>query len=73
MDAVDVVNEDVYCDKLRLNQILLNLLSNAIIKFTLLVEKYRFSLNKRRGSRGYGAYELRVKDSGIGMTQEFCR
>ena len=25
MDAMDVTNEDVYCDKLRLNQILLNL------------------------------------------------
>ena len=33
MDAMDVTNEDVYCDKLRLNQILLNLLSNAV-KFT---------------------------------------
>ena len=33
MDAMDVTNEDVYCDKLRLNQILLNLLSKAV-KFT---------------------------------------
>ena len=30
IDAVDVQNEDVLCDKLRLNQVLLNLLSNAI-------------------------------------------
>lgn len=33
IDAVDVKNEDILCDKLRLNQILLNLLSNAT-KFT---------------------------------------
>ena len=33
MDAMDVTNEDVYCDKMRLNQVLLNLLSNAV-KFT---------------------------------------
>ena len=33
IDTVDVVNEHVLCDKLRLNQILLNLLSNAM-KFT---------------------------------------
>ena len=33
MDTVEVVDEDVYCDKIRLNQVLLNLLSNAI-KFT---------------------------------------
>ncbi len=33
MDAIDVADEDVYCDRTRLGQILLNLLSNAI-KFT---------------------------------------
>ena len=30
MDAIDITDEDVYCDKTRLNQILMNLLSNAI-------------------------------------------
>ncbi len=33
MDAVDVIHEDIFCDRLRLNQILLNLLSNSI-KYT---------------------------------------
>ncbi len=33
MDAINVSDEDVYCDKTRLNQVLLNLMSNAI-KFT---------------------------------------
>lgn len=72
MDAVDVVNEDVYCDKLRLNQILLNLLSNAI-KFTPSGGKISVQFKqKEEAPEGYGAYELHVKDSGIGMTQEFA-
>lgn len=72
MDAVDVMNEDVYCDKLRLNQILLNLLSNAI-KFTPSGGKISVQFKQKEGApEGYGAYELRVKDSGIGMTQEFA-
>ncbi len=29
IDAVDVYHEEIFCDKLRLNQILLNLLSNS--------------------------------------------
>ena len=33
IDTVDVRNELVYCDKLRLNQVLLNLISNAL-KYT---------------------------------------
>lgn len=72
MDAVDVINEDVYCDKLRLNQILLNLLSNAI-KFTPSGGKISVQFKqKEEAPEGYGSYELRVKDSGIGMTQEFA-
>ena len=30
MDAMDITDEDVYCDKTRLNQVLMNLLSSAI-------------------------------------------
>lgn len=33
IDAVDVMNEEIFCDGLRLNQVLLNLLSNSV-KFT---------------------------------------
>ena len=33
IDTVDILDEDIYCDKLRLNQVLLNLLSNAV-KYT---------------------------------------
>ena len=36
IDTVDVLDEDIYCDKLRLNQVLLNLLSNSV-KYTALL------------------------------------
>lgn len=71
IDAVDVVNEDVICDKLRLNQILLNLLSNAM-KFTKPggVVSLRIIQNKDL-KNGYAEYEFRIKDNGIGMSKEF--
>ncbi|MCM1226311.1 MAG: response regulator [Clostridium sp.] len=72
VDAVNVIDEDIYCDKLRLNQILLNLLSNAM-KFTPAGGTVSLRLiEKERSHEGYGNYELRVKDTGIGMSQEFA-
>ena len=71
MDAMDVTNEDVYCDKTRLNQVLLNLLSNAI-KFTPAGGTVSVRLKQYPGlQRGSELYEIRVKDNGIGMSEEF--
>ena len=73
MDAMDVTDEDVYCDKTRLNQVLLNLLSNAI-KFTPAGGTVSVRLKQFPGTKkGSGLYEIRVKDSGIGMSQEFIQ
>ena len=71
IDAVDVKNEDILCDKLRLNQILLNLLSNAT-KFTqnggtIIVR----IIQKPYYKKGYALYEFHVRDNGIGMSREF--
>ena len=73
MDAMDVTNEDVYCDKTRLNQVLLNLLSNAV-KFTPAGGTVSVRLKQFPGAvKGSGLYEIRVKDNGIGMSQEFVK
>lgn len=71
MDAIDIKHELVYCDKTRLNQVLLNLLSNAI-KFTPPGGTVSVKISELPGIDGEKAsYEIRVKDNGIGMPQEF--
>lgn len=61
----------VWCDKRNLNRVLLNLLSNAY-KFTpeggTISASIWESIHSEDDS---GAYELRVKDNGIGMSKEF--
>lgn len=67
-----IQTEDVHCDSVRLNQILINLLSNAI-KFTLEGGRINVYLEQEDSPLGaqYVRCHFRVKDSGIGMTQEF--
>ena len=73
MDATDVTDEDIYCDKTRLNQILLNLLSNAI-KFTPAGGTVSVRVRQLAGKvHGCGQYEFRIKDNGIGMSEEFAK
>lgn len=71
IDTVDVVNEDIICDKLRLNQVLLNILSNAM-KFTRPggIVSLRI-IQTKEAPKGYAGYEFHVKDTGIGMSKEF--
>jgi len=71
IDSVDVVHEDIICDNLRLNQILLNLISNAV-KFTKPGGMISVRVIEKPGApNGTADYEFRVKDSGIGMSREF--
>lgn len=67
-----IQTEDVHCDSVRLNQILINLLSNAI-KFTPEHGRINVYLEQEASPLGeqYVRCHFRVKDSGIGMTQEF--
>ncbi len=68
----DILAERVYSDNVRLNQVLLNLLSNAL-KFTPLGGSVAVSLYQERSplGDGYVRTHFHVKDTGIGMTEEF--
>ena len=68
----DITSENVLCDSVRLNQILLNLVSNAI-KFTPEGGAIEVALHEKESPKGdnYVRILLQVKDTGIGMSEEF--
>lgn len=73
IDTVDVVDENVICDKLRLNQILLNCMSNAM-KYTEAGGTVGLRIiQKVHSPEGYADYDFVVKDNGIGMSDEFAK
>ena len=73
IDTMNVENEDIITDPLRLNQILLNILSNAI-KFTPTGGMISIRIAEKNGApAGRACYEFRIKDNGIGMSQEFAQ
>lgn len=71
IDTQDILNEDIITDKLRLNQVLLNIVSNAI-KFTSVGGTISIRVSEKPCKlNGYATYEFRIKDNGIGMSEEF--
>ena len=70
----NIIAEDVYCDSVRLKQVLINLLSNAI-KYTQEGGSIQLSLYQEQApeemGEGYIRNHITVKDNGIGMTPEF--
>lgn len=68
----DIITENVYCDSVRLNQIILNLISNSI-KFTPdggTIQAFMYQ-EKSEVGENYVRVHIRVKDTGIGMSEEF--
>jgi signal transduction histidine kinase len=72
IDTTGITDEEIYCDKLRLSQVLSSLLSNAV-KYTppggeisLSVRQFPSAVN------GCAICEFRVRDNGIGMSEEFA-
>ncbi|MCR4842533.1 MAG: response regulator, partial [Eubacterium sp.] len=68
----NIITEEVYCDGVRINQVILNFLSNAI-KFTPEGGSISVSMNQEESPKGddYVRTHLYVKDNGMGMTKEF--
>ncbi len=66
-------NKMVYADKLRLNQVMLNILSNAV-KYTPEGGHVELDISgEASGANDDFAVVYRVKDNGIGMSEEFQR
>lgn len=67
----DVVHEDIITDKLRLTQVLLNIISNAV-KFTPVGGNIHILVEEKASQKaGYAVYSFCIKDNGIGMSKEF--
>jgi len=71
VDVDEAGDDTVECDCLRFNQVILNLLSNAY-KFTPRGGSV-FLTGKLKEKSDRLHYEIRVKDTGIGMSEEFSK
>ena len=71
IDTQDIVHEDIVTDKLRLNQVLLNIISNAV-KFTPIGGMINIRVTEKASIKeGYATYSFSIKDNGIGISKEF--
>ena len=73
IDIWQVQDMDIYCDKLRVKEILVNLLGNAV-KYTQTGGTISLQIIQMSCEReGFGNYEIHVKDNGCGMSKEFLK
>lgn len=71
IQTMDITNEYIITDPLRLNQILLNILSNAI-KYTPEGGAITMCIiQKKNTNKEYAEYAFAIKDTGIGMSEDF--
>ena len=60
----------IYSDSLRISQIIINLLSNAL-KFTHSGGSITFQVSEMKSSDERVYYQVRIEDTGVGMSEEF--
>ncbi len=73
VDTSGVTHSEVVCDRLKVNQVLLNLLGNSI-KFTNAGGSIRVIAEELPGApAGLACYRIVVEDTGIGMSADFLR
>ena len=71
IETQNVISENIIIDKLRMNQVFLNILSNAI-KFTPNGGTISFCVTEKNSPiPDHAVFEFRIKDTGIGMSREF--
>lgn len=68
---IDVTSEYLYLDKVKVNEVLFNLIGNAY-KFTPEGGKIIYSVKESPSKKeGYGDFVVKVIDNGIGMSKDF--
>ena len=73
VDTIDVEDEELIFDPLRLDQVLINILSNAA-KFTPIGGVVSFTIRQEVSKKpGHAHYDFIIRDSGIGMSEEFLK
>ena len=71
LNFLSIANQYIYADILHVNQVLINILSNAV-KYTKEGGKVIFTVVQTESTKpGYGAYNFIIEDNGIGMSKEF--
>ena len=71
VDAEDIQDPYVYADELHINEVIINLISNAI-KYTPEGGKVEYTVKQLSAPKnGVAIYRFEVADNGIGMSKEF--
>lgn len=71
LDLRSVKHNNIWADKARVRQIMINIVSNAV-KYTYEGGRIKFSIAEEESKKsGYARYVFKVIDNGIGMSKEF--